>query len=75
MTSIPLSEQVAERVERLLARHAALQQSHQELTGELATVRQERDALQHRLDQARLRVEALLERLPLPPEESPESMP
>ena len=64
MASIPLSEQVAERVERLLVRHVALQQSHQQLAEELAATQQERDVLQQRLEQASLRINALLEQLP-----------
>ncbi len=64
MASIPLSEQVAERVERLLVRHAALQQSHRLLAEELVATQQERDVLQQRLELASLRINALLEQLP-----------
>ena len=72
MAPISLSEQVAERVERLLARHTALQQSHQQLADALAATRQERDALRQRLEQANARVNTLLEQLPQP---SPEGTP
>lgn len=64
MTSTPLYEQVAERVELLLARHVALQQSHQALARELAACRQARDMLEARLAQAGLRLEGLLAQLP-----------
>lgn len=57
-------DQIAERVDRLLVRHAELQRTNDLLTARLEVTRQERDSLQSRLNAARSRVEALLERLP-----------
>ena len=57
-------EQIAERVERLLVRHAELQRTNALLTSQVATLTQERDSLKSRLGAARARVDALLDRLP-----------
>lgn len=59
-------DQLIERVELLLARHAQLQRSNALLAGQVAALSQERDSLQSRLRAARARVEALVERLPDP---------
>ncbi|QHI97051.1 DUF904 domain-containing protein [Xylophilus rhododendri] len=63
-SSVPL-EQVAERVERLLLRHAELRRTNALLAEQVASLTRERDALQVRLHAARVRVDAVLERLPL----------
>ena len=55
---------IAERVERLLLRHAELRRTNALLSEQVATLAQERDALKSRLGAARARVDALLERLP-----------
>lgn len=55
---------IAERVERLLLRHAELRRTNALLSEQVATLAQERDALKSRLNAARARVDALLERLP-----------
>ncbi|UJB64517.1 DUF904 domain-containing protein [Acidovorax sp. YS12] len=55
---------IAERVERLLLRHAELQRTNALLSEQVAALAQERDALKSRLGAARARVDALLERLP-----------
>lgn len=63
------TDQIAERVERLLLRHAELQRTNALLADQVAALTQERDSLRSRLSAARARVDALLERLP-PAEES-----
>jgi len=55
---------IAERVERLLVRHAELQRTNALLEAQVDTLTQERDSLKSRLAAARSRVDALLERLP-----------
>ena len=57
-------DQIAERVERLLLRHAELQRTNGLLAGQIETLTQERDSLKSRLGAARARVDALLDRLP-----------
>ena len=57
-------DQIAERVERLLLRYAELQRTNELLTSQVETITQERDALKSRLNAARARVDALLDRLP-----------
>ena len=57
-------DQITERVDRLLARHAELQHSHALLLTQVGTLTQERDSLKSRLSAARARVDALLDRLP-----------
>lgn len=57
-------ELIAERVERLLSRNADLQRTNALLAQQVAALAQERDSLQSRLHAARVKVDALLERLP-----------
>jgi len=57
-------DQIAERVERLLVRHAELQRTNALLASQVEALTQERDSLKSRLGAARARVEALLDRLP-----------
>jgi len=57
-------DQIAERVERLLVRHAELQRTNALLTSQIDTLTNERDSLKSRLSAARARVDALLDRLP-----------
>ena len=64
MANHPQIDQIAERVERLLLRHAELQRTNTLLTNQLQTLTQERDSLKSRLGAARARVDALLDRLP-----------
>ena len=61
-------EDLAERVERLLVRHAELQRTNALLEQQLGTVTHERDHLRSRLNAARSRIDALLERLPAEPQ-------
>ena len=57
-------EELAERVERLLLRHDELQRTNALLEQQVAAVTHERDNLRSRLNAARSRIDALLERLP-----------
>ncbi|MDF1485332.1 cell division protein ZapB [Ramlibacter sp. H39-3-26] len=62
---------IADRVERLLVRHEELQRTNALLGAQVAALTQERDSLKSRLNAARARVDALLERLPAPPQPGP----
>lgn len=57
-------QDLADRVERLLLRHQEQQRTNALLQQQLAAVTQERDSLRSRLNAARGRIDALLERLP-----------
>ncbi len=57
-------EDLADRVERLLLRHHELQRTNALLGQQLATVSGERDNLRSRLNAARARIDALIDRLP-----------
>ena len=57
-------DELADRVERLLLRHDELLRTKALLEGQLASVSHERDSLRSRLNAARSRIDALLERLP-----------
>ena len=57
-------DKMAERIERLLVRHAELQRTNALLNGQVESLTQERDSLKSRLNAARARVDALLDRLP-----------
>lgn len=55
---------LTDRVERLLLRHDEILRTNLLLQVQLTAITQERDSLRLRLNAARARVEALLERLP-----------
>ena len=57
-------EELADRVERLLLRHAELQRTYTLLEQQVAAVTHERDNLRSRLNAARGRIDSLLQRLP-----------
>ena len=57
-------DQITERVERLLLRYEELQRTNALLSDQVSVLMHERDSLQSRLNAARARVDALLERLP-----------
>lgn len=57
-------DQINERVERLLVRYAELQRTNELLSEQVEHLTQERDSLKSRLNAARARVDALLDRLP-----------
>ena len=65
--------QIADRVERLLVRYAELQRTNLLLTEQVDTLTRERDSLKSRLNAARARVDALLDRLPdnIPSKDTP----
>ena len=67
-----LMQQITDRVERLLVRHQELQRTNDLLSQQVAQLTQERDALKGRLQTARNRIDALLERMP---EETPDATP
>jgi len=60
-------EELADRVERLLLRHDELQRTNALLEQQVSQVQHERDNLRSRLNAARSRIDALLERLPAEP--------
>ena len=60
-------EELADRVERLLLRHDELKRTNALLEQQMAAVTHERDNLRSRLNAARSRIDALLERLPAEP--------
>jgi len=62
--ALPSLSQIAERVDRLLVRHAELQRTNTLLSQQLSELTHERDALGSRLQAARPRIGALLDRLP-----------
>jgi chromosome segregation ATPase len=64
MSNPPQIDQIAERVERLLLRYAELQRTNALLSAQVDALTTERDSLKSRLNAARARVDALLERLP-----------
>ena len=65
MTTQPSLDLIAERVERLLVRHEELQRTNTLLTDQVSALTHERDLLRLRLQAARARVDALIERLPV----------
>jgi uncharacterized protein (TIGR02449 family) len=64
MSDLSQIDQVSERVERLLLRYEELTRTNALLHQQMDTLTQERDSLKSRLNAARARVDALLERLP-----------
>lgn len=66
-TSMSKIDEVVERVERLLVRHAELQRAQKLTEDQLRAVIQDRDSLRSRLNAARGRIESLLDRLPSEP--------
>ena len=59
---------LSERVDRLLVRHQELQRTNALLQDQVAALTLERDTLRSRLQAARGRIDALLDRLPeIPP--------
>ena len=66
-------EELADRVERLLLRHAELQRTSALLEKQVTDVTHERDNLRSRLNAARSRIDALLERLPTEASAAPDA--
>lgn len=59
------TQELADRVERLLLRHEELKRTNELLEQQVASLTHERDNLRSRLNAARSRIDALLERLPV----------
>jgi len=57
-------EDLAERVDRLVLRHEELKRTNALLEQQVGALTAERDSLRSRLGAARMRIDALLERLP-----------
>ena len=68
-------DQITQRVDLLLQRYAQLQRTNGLLAQQVYSLTQERDSLQSRLQTARARVDALIERLPPTPTPPPEDAP
>lgn len=64
----PTLPQIAERIDRLLVRHAEVLRTNALLSQQVSELTQERDSLRSRLQAARARIDALLDRLPAHPE-------
>lgn len=64
MSDPNLIDLLADRVERLLVRHEELQRTNALLSAQVQDLTQERDSLKNRLQAARLRIDALIDRLP-----------
>ncbi|RQO58526.1 DUF904 domain-containing protein [Paucibacter sp. KBW04] len=62
---MPSLTDLLERVERLLLRHDELKRTNALLQEQVLQLSQERDSLRSRLNAARGRIDALLERLPV----------
>ena len=65
---------LTERVEHLLVRHQELQRTNTLLQEQVLALTQERDTLRSRLQAARARIDALLDRLPEAPAASQEGV-
>jgi uncharacterized protein (TIGR02449 family) len=59
------TQELADRVERLLLRHEELKRTNGLLEQQVATLTNERDNLRSRLNAARSRIDALLDRIPV----------
>jgi len=59
-------DELTDRIERLLLRHEELRRTNDLLAQQVTVITQERDSLRARLAAARGRIEALLDKLPLP---------
>lgn len=73
MTSSPPQhpiDQITQRVDLLLQRYAQLQRTNGLLSEQVYALTQERDSLQSRLQTARAKVDALIERLPPTPKDA-----
>ncbi len=68
-------QDLAGRVERLVVRHEELKRTSDLIQAQLSAVTTERDSLKSRLQAARARVDALLNRLPAPGDESSTNKP
>jgi cell division protein ZapB len=62
---MPSLNELIDRVERILIRHAELKRTNALLQEQVQSLTQERDNLRSRLNAARARIDVLLERLPV----------
>jgi len=67
---MPSITDLVDRVERLLLRHEELTRTNALLEEQVRQLSQERDGLRSRLNAARARVDALLDRLPVETEKN-----
>ena len=63
-------DELTDRIERLLLRHEELRRTNALLAQQVQVVSQERESLKARLAAARSRIDALLDKLPLPAAET-----
>ncbi len=68
MSSLNLQDQLTDRIERLILRHEEVKRTNALLSQQVGQLTHERDQLKSRLETARNRIDALLDRLP---EEAP----
>lgn len=59
-------DELTDRIERLLLRHEELRRTNELLAQQVHIVSQERESLKARLAAARSRIDALIDKLPLP---------
>ena len=62
---MPSLNDLIDRVERILLRHAELKRTNALLQEQMLNLSQERDSLRSRLNAARARIDVLLERIPV----------
>ncbi|MBB2485828.1 cell division protein ZapB [Pelomonas sp. APW6] len=67
---MPSITDLVDRVERLLLRHDELTRTNALLEEQVRALTQERDGMRSRLNAARARIDALLDRLPLESEKN-----
>lgn len=64
MSSLNLQDQLSDRIERLILRHEEVKRTNALLSQQVGQLTHERDQLKSRLETARNRIDALLDRLP-----------
>ncbi len=64
MSSLNIQDQLTDRIERLILRHEEVKRTNALLSQQVGQLTHERDQLKSRLETARNRIDALLDRLP-----------
>jgi len=64
MSSLNMQDQLTDRIERLILRHEEVKRTNALLSQQVGQLTHERDQLKSRLETARNRIDALLDRLP-----------
>jgi uncharacterized protein (TIGR02449 family) len=64
MSTLNLQDQLSDRIERLILRHEEVKRTNALLSQQVGQLTHERDQLKSRLETARNRIDALLDRLP-----------